>query len=124
LRLFHAPGMYVHEHTFDAVAAFLNGFDTACGGRVLAGFREWLILKLDYGNNLAWTELFLRFAFPESAGPRTQELPTADQKQLVGLLGETFLTYWIEREGSDGLQTLMQRHTEWLRGQDWYQEAM
>lgn len=122
-RFFHAPGMYVHDPTFDAVAAFLSGFDTACGGRVLAGFREWLILKLDYGNNLAWTELFLRFTFPESAGPRTQDLPTADQKQLAGLLAEALSTYWTEREGCGGTQDLMERYSEWLKEQDWFQEA-
>lgn len=123
LKFFKAPGMYVHDANFDSVAAFLQGFDTACGGGVLAGFREWLILKLGYGNNLAWTELFLRFAFPDSTGPRVHELLTADRKQLVGLLAEVFSTYWAERAENGGLQNLMARHSQWLRAQDWYQEV-
>lgn len=122
-RFFQAPGMYVQHPSFDSSAAFLQGFDVACGGRILVGFREWLILKLGSGSNLAWTELFLRFAFPESLSPRTRELTTTDPKYILGLLTEVFAVFWAERETSGGLESLMQRHTEWLESQDWYRKV-
>ena len=114
--------MYVPKLDFDTAAAFIQGFDTACNRDVLVGFREWLIVKLEYGNNFAWPELFLRFAFPESEAPRAQELPTADQKRLVGLLFEALEAFWNEREGTGGLQSIIVRHAEWLKTQDWYRE--
>lgn len=119
---FRHPEMFVPKLDFDTAVAFIQGFDAACNRGVLVGFREWLILKLEYGNNLAWPELFLRFAFPESEAARTQELPKADQRRLVGLLFEALEAFWNEKEATGGLQRLFVRHAEWLKTQDWYQE--
>lgn len=119
---FKYPDMFVQKLDFDTAAAFIQGFDVAYNGGVLIGFREWLILKLEYGNNFVWPELFLRFAFPESDAPRTQELPKADQKRLIGLLFEALEAFWNEKDTADGLQKIFIRHAEWLKTQDWYRE--
>ncbi len=122
-QFFRSPDMYVPKPEFDVAAGFLQGFDAACGGRVLEGFTEWLVQKIGYGNNLGWTELFLRLAFPDFTAPRTQCLPTADQKQLVNLLAETFSSYWKDREVLGDTKGIMERHAEWLRKQDLFKES-
>ena len=38
-------GMYVYPETYQAVSALVLGYDLACEGGVLEGFREWLQLK-------------------------------------------------------------------------------
>ena len=40
------PGMYIPNATYEAVAAFVLGYDIACEGGVLVGFREWLIPRV------------------------------------------------------------------------------
>src|SRR5439155_10334091 len=68
------PTMYVPSLDFDAVAGFFQGFDVATYGGLLTGFREWLIVRLGYANNLAWTQLVLRLAFPDAESPRQKLL--------------------------------------------------
>ena len=43
--------------SFTTVCAYIDGFNTARGGGPLLGFREWLLLKLDDGNNFHWIGL-------------------------------------------------------------------
>jgi hypothetical protein len=120
---FKHPEMFIQRMNFDTVGAFIQGFDSACNGGVLVGFREWLIVKLEHGNNLVWPELFLRFAFPESDAPSTEELPKADQKHLIGLLFETIEAFCDERDMIGGLQQIYLRYHTWLQTQNWYREV-
>ncbi len=118
---FQHPDMFIQKVDFETAAAFIHGFDVACNLGVLVGFREWLILKLEHGNNFAWPQLFLHFAFPESDAPSTQELPKADQNRLIGLLSEVLEAFWKEKD-TTGLQRIFVRHAEWLKTQEWYRE--
>ncbi len=61
--------MYIQDATYGAVAAFVLGYDIASEGGVLVGFREWLIPRVGVGNNLGWSALVLRLAFPEAVDP-------------------------------------------------------
>src|SRR2546426_1003256 len=75
------PGMYVSPVEFAVVAGFLQGLHVATG--VLTGFREWLVVKLGYGNNLAWPALALRLIFPDAESPGQELLQDAAQRQAV-----------------------------------------
>ena len=58
--------MWVPSNTYEGVAAFVAGYDAACEGGVLVGFREWLLVRKCHGkgSNLAWYALVLDCAFP------------------------------------------------------------
>ena len=114
------PLMYVPTLGFHTATAFLQGFDLARDGEILAGFREWLVVKLGDGNNLSWFELVLRLAYPPP-GARPLELPATDQERLVALLFRSIEELWEESEDAGGVEALLDRHASWLRVQDWYQ---
>src|SRR5690349_12307950 len=46
------PGMYGLDGSFGQFTAYLNGMDAGTDGRALAGFREWLVMRFDDGDNL------------------------------------------------------------------------
>lgn len=115
---FKHPEMHIPKTDFDTAVAFIQGYDSACNRGVLVGFREWLILKLERGNNLAWPELFLRFAFPGTDAPRTKELPKADHRRLTRTLFDTIEEFSTERDAAGGLERVLYRHAEWVRAQD------
>ncbi len=121
-RFLKSPGMYVPRTDFDAAAAFLIGFDEARDGEVLAGFREWLVMKAGAGNNFGWPELVVRLAYPEP-GSRPRVLPGNDQAFLVKLLFESLQDFWHDRESAQGPDEIRRRHSEWLRAQDRHQEV-
>lgn len=50
------PGMYVVTASLDCVIAYIDGLDRATG--CLAGFREWLVIRFEDGDNLYWGGLF------------------------------------------------------------------
>lgn len=121
-QFFKRPLMFIRRADIDAASAFLMGFDLARDGEVLAGFREWLVMKLGYGNNFAWPELAIRLGYPEPL-VRPLVLPAEDRERLMGLLFETIEEFWKEREAARGPGEILRRHSDWLRSQDWYQEV-
>jgi hypothetical protein len=48
------------EFTFDRLLAFVEGLDSGTSGRLLDGFREYLMLRLDEDSNLWWTHLAVK----------------------------------------------------------------
>lgn len=62
--------MYFLEETYAVIAAFLQGYDAAYEGGLLAGFREWLVVRLMTGSNLGWSALVLHAAFPGTQSPQ------------------------------------------------------
>jgi hypothetical protein len=64
-------GMFVSSQTYDAVAAFVMGFEAATEGGALHGFQPWLALKRGGGFNLHWTGYVLLEAFPDGREPTT-----------------------------------------------------
>src|SRR5687768_1540881 len=110
------PGLYLREPTYDAAVAYVSGYDAGSGGGLLVGFREWLIPRLDDGNNLAGMGLVraLLERGERPAGPGSEEL-TAIEFLLATL--EAFLR---ERDRHDGLRRIHLAYEAWLRQQDWY----
>lgn len=72
------PGMYVGRVQYSTVTAYLDGYDHAAGGRLLAGFQPWLAEKLQTGGNLVWPSLALRVLLPDGRAPQ----PWPDEEQL------------------------------------------
>jgi hypothetical protein len=64
----------------DTLVAFLVGLDLGTGGRLLDGFREYLILRLGEESSLSWPCLALAVATPPTA-PRPRTLH--DERQAV-----------------------------------------
>jgi hypothetical protein len=75
------PGMYVGPVRYSTVTAYLDGYDHAAGGRLLAGFQPWLARRLQTGGNLVWPALALRVLLPEGRAP--EPWPDADQQRAV-----------------------------------------
>lgn len=109
------PGMYLRVNTFDVVVSFIDGYNAAVSGGLLVGLREWLIVRVDGANNLAWPEIIL-FALGES-GVR------ADQAALINGLFNILEEFMAEREGPDGLRRIYVAYEKWLGHQEWYTPA-
>jgi hypothetical protein len=114
------PGMYVAKVDFDSVAAFIAGFNLATNGGLLVGFREWLIVKLGYGNNLVWDALVLKLTFPEAESASNQLLQAEQQKRAVESLFQLLEAFLQEKNSPDGLRRIFISYEEWLKHQDWY----
>jgi hypothetical protein len=92
------PGMYVWPDTYEAVIAYVQGYDAALEGALLLGFEEWLMAQMKWGSNLHWPALV-----PELIKRRTGKAPDIDS--LFGVI-EEFLsrcrtTYVIKAEIPD-----------------------
>ena len=86
-------GMFFRNETYDVVAAFVYGYDQAYEGGLLRGFREWLIVRLRTGSNLAWPALVAHAAFPNAKSPQNEVCVDAATERraidtLFDLLGE------------------------------------
>ncbi len=113
------PGMYCPKVDYDLITAFINGVDHGNNCGLLKGFREWLIVRLNSGNNQVWTELVLHFAYPESASPR-DDLAKSDHTHAINTLRTLLERYWNARREMHGLCWIFVDYKEWLSRQDWY----
>jgi hypothetical protein len=68
---------------FDTLVAFVVGFDLGTHGRLLEGFREYLILRLGEESSLGWPGLAIAVSAPQAA-PRPTT-PDDDHQAAVGL---------------------------------------
>lgn len=114
-RIRKQPGMYLQETTYAAAAAFVLGYDLACEGGALVGFREWLVLRLGKGSNLAWFALVPHYAFPESSSPQDAVTANSDaQRHAIDTLFDLIAEFQRERCEPDGLRTILTAYTAWL----------
>ena len=116
------PGMYLHDRTFGEAYAFVLGCDAGNDYCLLDGFREWLIVKVDGYNNLAWSALVLHVAFPGHPNPQEAWRESEENNRvafdaLFSLLDEFFVAKGPRHEG---LKEIYCRYQSWLEKQDWY----
>jgi hypothetical protein len=104
-------GMYVNPPTFDGVVAFIDGYDMALSGGLLVGFREWLIVRANEGNNLTWGALVASL-IDHSHG--------RDDKLSIARLFATLDEFVALRTADGGLRRIYVHYERWLRTQDWY----
>ncbi len=111
-------GLYFQEQTYAVVAAFVLGYDMAHEGGVLAGFREWLAVRLGAGPHLTWTALVLHAAFPGEANPHDAVLASpAAQRHAIDLLFQLIAEFDEVRIKRDGLREVFVSYDRWLKQQ-------
>ena len=111
------PSMYLPTASYDAVVTYLLGYDAATQGGLLVGLREWLIVKLRDGNNLAWPALVLDLM----QRVRSRESTVDDaEKRAVAFLHETLEQFFSERDARGGMRRIYGMYEAWLRQQEWY----
>lgn len=110
-----APGMYVPFPEFDLVASLVIGLDLATNSSFLKGFKEWLVLKVGYGQNLGWTELVLSIAYPRAAQPRDLLTTPDAHAHACRTLFDSLEGFLAEVNRPDGMIELFLRYDKWLR---------
>jgi hypothetical protein len=118
------PGLYGLDGSFDQFRAFVSGADAGNDWRFLTGFREWLIVRLGYGNNLTWPGLVLRLAFPEDQPDLRNRLKDPDRNRiacetLFRLLDE----FLARRAAHDEPAAIFDEFLTWRRAQSWYKPS-
>ena len=109
------PGMFLSETSYDATVAFICGYDAALMGGLLFGFREWLITRLERGNNLAWPAL-VELAITEA--PVTAA-SVADDATRRTVLFDLLSKFFAERDSRDGIRAMFSGYEAWLATQAW-----
>jgi hypothetical protein len=106
--------MYVGCADFSAVVAFLDGFNAARGGGPLLGFREWLVVKANTGNNLHWAGLvkLLNRPRPAEGGEREEGF-------WIETLGRVIAEYLAFR-AENGITKVYYDYGRWLVRHRWY----
>jgi hypothetical protein len=116
-----SPGLCLSEETYEEAAAFVLGCDAGNEWGLLTGFKEWLIVRLNYGNNLAWIGMVLRIAFPNGPVYWTGiTAPKAENKIAIDTLFDLLIEFLRERKEPDGLTKIFERYLAWLHRQSWY----
>lgn len=112
------PGVYFlgSEFGYDQLTALVGGVDIGSQHSLLAGFREFLILELDGGNNLAWPELALRLSVPDTGRPLD---PDADRTAVDGLF-DLLDEFLAEVTDSRARTRIYHEYFQWLQRQRWY----
>jgi hypothetical protein len=110
--------MYLPSETYHEVVGFVTGYDYACEGGTLCGFREWLILRLGFGSNLGWSALVLDAAFPDSKNPETKlNAGPAAQRHAIETLFDLLTEFDEARSKYDGLKKIFLEYDQWERDQ-------
>jgi hypothetical protein len=115
------PGMYIRPATYDTAVAFVDGYDTATQGGLLVGFREWLVVKLDGGNNLIWSVL-VSDLMHHTTGMKEFKSPD-DHNAAIEFLFATLDQFLGERDERGGMRRIYVAYERWLRRQDWYEPS-
>jgi len=114
------PGMFGLDGSFHDFTVFVRGCEAGNDGQLLAGFREWMVARCGFGNNLVWEALVLHQAFPDGPPRREQleadpELDRGAAETLFRLLDE----YLRRRTEHGGLAKIFDEYLTWLKAQSW-----
>ena len=104
--------MYVGTDDFKSVCAYIDGIHATNG--CLTGFREWLVVHLGTGNNLAWHALVQHLMKKESIAEDEQV------SRLGQVIGEFHQFTGQTIGASTGLMRVYVRYHGWLLNQTWY----
>lgn len=105
------PVMYVQSARFDAVCAFIDGYDMAMQGGPLSGFREWLLTGTERWNNLPWWALVRMRVDPDA----DLERPPSDsehERLLSGLAAA--LDAFAAALNHGGMVRILCDYSDWL----------
>lgn len=117
------PGMFLPgpTHDFWELVAFVRGLEMGQPD-LLAGFREYLVLKLDGCDNLAWSSLVIRLAIPDADKFTTPGAPSrtpAEDRAAMDKLFEVLDEFLAETELS-GHRAIYREYWLWQQSRPWY----
>lgn len=112
------PGMFVAGGSYREVEALLVGYNLATCDGGLVGFREWLVVRLDGGNNLSWSPLVLQAAFPETLAVDPDSFSAEQTRTALTTLRDLVADFVATRERV-GLPAILLSHHKWLSRQEW-----
>jgi hypothetical protein len=116
-------GMFVNPPTYDMVTAYISGYDHAMNGGYLQGFREWLIVRADGGNNLVWPAIVPYIVFPNADDPIAElHASEANEAHAIEMLESLFNEYRSAIQ-ENGLRGIFHAYEKWLVAQSWYNES-
>ncbi|MGW6282941.1 hypothetical protein [Kribbella sp. NPDC055071] len=113
------PAVYGLDGSLASLEAFILGWDLGSQGSMLLGFREWLVLRFDGGNNLSWQALIRRMHKMEVEREGRIE-PDLSADGLFDVLDRFF----DDRNQSDGILRIYAMYADWLRSQEWFRPEM
>jgi hypothetical protein len=116
------PGLYGLDGSFGQFTAFVAGVDAGCDGQFLTGFREWLVVRLGEGDNLAWTGLVLRLAFPGGWPGLRDRLADPEQNPTACATLFRLLDEFLARRTNHGEPArIFEEYLTWRSTQAWHQ---
>lgn len=115
------PNIHGLDGTYGTGVAFVLGCDASTSGLLLSGFREWLIVRLDDGNNLSWPSLVLKISDAESVeSNKEQSLEVEPDDQMFDHLFQLLDEFLEQRNEREGMVRIYSRYIEWLNSQSWF----
>jgi hypothetical protein len=107
--------MYVAPASVGGVVAYIDGFNAARGGGPLAGFREWLVVRVNGGNNLHWARLVSLLTSPHTV----QDAAAKQEVLWIQALGNVLAEYLRYRH-DNGITKVYYDYGRWLLRHRWY----
>ena len=108
------PAMFVAPATFGGVCAYLCGFDAARSGGPLMGLHQWLVVRANEGNNLAWPGLAHRMLPVDVIAADLTE----DEREIRAL--GRLLAAFFEFRRTNGITKVFHDYARWLLRRSWY----
>lgn len=109
------------ELSYGGLADFVMGLDLGTDGALLDGFREFLVLKLDYGDNLAWSALVWHLS---RNGTETLADQTAADQTAVDCLFDLLDEFLAEVSDRRRRHRIHHEYVQWLQRQSWYDQDL
>ncbi len=106
-----SPSMFMISRQCQSVIAFVEGVDFAFRGGGLAGFREWLVVKNNGGNNLGWPAHILFMCYPDKF-INLADLGNVDHRMVTDTMFELIEAFESEKE-KKGLGRIFREYEEW-----------
>lgn len=114
------PGLYGLDGSFREFVAFLSGVDAGNDWQLLTGFREWLIVRLGFGDNLVWSGLVLHLAFPgQQSGLRDLMADPENNRIAVDRLFELLDEFLARRAEHGEVVRIFDEYLTWRKTQSW-----
>jgi hypothetical protein len=117
-QLCQRPSMWALSPHFSSVCAYIRGYDHARDGGPLAGFREWLVVRVDGVNNLGWQGLVMDHLMPYF-DVRTSPLTAEQESSCLQGLADLFEEFYGFRQ-EHGITKIHYDYARWLIRKRWY----
>ena len=112
MKICERPGMFLPDGNFEQVCSYIDGLHAANG--CLIGFREWLIVKLDTGNNMMW-QVLIQIQLDNESTPVDRRV-----SRLGEIINDFYQFTGSTLGASNGLLKVYVQYHGWLLGKRWY----